>query len=286
LTGFAIALVLASAFLHATWNLLTKQANGGTAFVWLISVFSGIFLIPAAAYILVVEKPTLGAEALAFIALSSALHVAYYLALNRAYRAGDLSLVYPLARGGAPVLSTIGAIILLGERPTIIALLGAVLISVGAFILMGNPLKIRGSAASGAIGYGLMTAAIVAAYTLSDKQAVGPLMVSPLLLIFVSSIVRVVVLLPVGLRQAEQVRHVWGNHWRSVLSVALLDPLSYTLFLIALAFSPVSYIAPVRQVSVLIGAFLGVRLLAEGDARRRLLAAGVMMAGLVALALG
>jgi drug/metabolite transporter (DMT)-like permease len=93
-------------------------------------------------------------------------------------------------------------------------------------------------------------------------------------------------LLPVALRHREGVRRAWSTHRREVIGIGILDSLSYILFLIALSFSAVSLLAPLRQTSILIGAFMGVRLLSEDASRRRLIAAGVMMLGLAALALG
>ena len=82
------------------------------------------------------------------------------------------------------------------------------------------------------------------------------------------------------------VRAEWQAHRREALVVAVLSPLAYILVLTALVFTPVSYVAPAREIGILIGVIFGARLLAEGHARRRLLAAGAMVLGIVALALG
>ena len=91
---------------------------------------------------------------------------------------------------------------------------------------------------------------------------------------------------PIGLRHRAEAAAVWREHWRAVLGIAILSPLAYILVLTALATTPVSYIAPAREISILIAAILGARLLAEGDTTRRLTAASTMVLGVVALALG
>jgi drug/metabolite transporter (DMT)-like permease len=286
LTPFALLLVLASAMLHATWNYLAKQAGGGgAAFVWLISVIGTVAALPLIAIIIITQHPVISDAQVLFLLISSLLHIGYYFLLNRGYKVGDLSLVYPLSRGTGPALATLGAVLVFGERPPFIAVIGTVLVTVGVFVLMGNPLKVRQSESFGAVAYGLLTGLIIALYTLSDKEVVDMLMVPPLLLIVVSSFVRSVALAPHARQHWDDVRDLWRKHRRETIGVAVLDPLSYTLFLTALAFSPVSYLAPTRQISILLGAALGTQLLAEGNARRRLIAAFVMLVGLMALAL-
>jgi drug/metabolite transporter (DMT)-like permease len=221
-----------------------------------------------------------------FIAGSIVLHIAYYFLLQRGYYNGDLSLVYPLARGTGPMLSVVGAILLLGERPSIVALIGAVFVMAGVLILTGNPLAIRGQAAAPAIIYGLLCGLSIAAYTLWDKEAVGPLMIPPVIFTWAGSAAQAILLAPVAYRWREEVRHAWKNHRLEVFGIGILDSLGYMLFLIALSLGTVSNLAPVRQTSILIGAFMGARLLSEEGSRRRLVAAGVMLLGLAALAFG
>src|SRR5262245_48863886 len=122
MTLLALVLVLASAILHATWNLLAKRVGGGVAFVWLFSTVSTVIYAPILLITILRSPPPFGVPQLVYLLGTAALHIAYYLLLNRGYQVGDLSLVYPLARGIGPVLSTIGAILLLGERPTLLAI--------------------------------------------------------------------------------------------------------------------------------------------------------------------
>jgi drug/metabolite transporter (DMT)-like permease len=138
-TPFALALVLASAFTHATWNLLAKRVAGGAAFLWLVFVVTAVLWAPIAAVALVLTHPVLGATALALVAGTAALNTLYFVFLTAGYRAGDLSLVYPLARATGPLLATVAAIALFGERPTPLAVFGALAILIGA--ALGYPVR-------------------------------------------------------------------------------------------------------------------------------------------------
>lgn len=286
MTGLALVLVLSSAVLHATWNYYAKRVGGGAGFIWLATIIQVVAYAPLALIVVVRESPEVGMAQLVAIVGSGALHVGYFVLLSRGYRTGDLSLVYPLARGTGPMLSTVGAILLLGERPTALALAGAVCIGFGVFILTGDPRKFRQSGAGQAVVYALLTGTIIATYTLWDKRAVSILLLPPLLYDWANGATRGVLLAPYALRHWDEIARHWREHRKAAMMVGLLSPLSYILVLTALTFSPVSYIAPAREISILVGTALGARLLAEGDALRRAAAAAVMVTGVVFLALG
>src|SRR5438045_4958080 len=143
MTGLAIALVLGAALVHASWNYLLKRSGGGIGFVWAFAALSSLLYAPLAAGVVIVQHFELTVEVLAFLFASAALHTAYYLLLDRGYRHGDLSVVYPLARATGPFLTVLVAVAMLGERPGIVALCGAPL-GVGApFLLASSPAKLR-----------------------------------------------------------------------------------------------------------------------------------------------
>ena len=178
------------------------------------------------------------------------------------------------------------AVIFLGERPTPIAMLGAAFIAVGVFVITGGLQRMRESGASHAVVYGLLTGSFIAAYTLWDKHAVSVLLIPPLLLDWSANLGRTTLLAPFALRSLDKVRGVWTGYRFEVIGVALMAPISYILVLTALVFTPVSYVAPAREISILIGAVMGAKLLAEEARLRRFVAAGVMVLGIFALALG
>jgi drug/metabolite transporter (DMT)-like permease len=289
MTFLALTLILVAAFFHATWNLLAKRvgSEAGTAvFVWLSGSLAVVLYAPLAVAVLVYGESRLGPPELLFMLGSGVLHLGYFLLLQRGYAVGDLSLVYPLARGTGPLLATAAAIAFFGERPSLLALCGMVLIVGGVFLLTRDPKDAQRGRPGSAVAYGLATGVFIAAYTLWDKHAVSALLVPPLLQDWASNLVRALLITPLAARRRGEVRALWRAHKAAVLGVAALAPLAYILVLTALVFTPVSYVAPVREVSILIATAMGAQLLVEGDARRRLLAAGAVVAGVVALALG
>ncbi|MCZ7571870.1 MAG: DMT family transporter [Ardenticatenaceae bacterium] len=283
MTGLALTLILTSAFIHATWNLLAKRVGGGVPFTWLFFGLTAAIYTPLAAAVMIRQQPRLSGFELLFVGGSASMHVVYFLALQRGYRVGDLSLVYPLARGTGPLLATTAAVLFLGEHPSPLALAGAGLVGIGVFALTADRLVLRGPKVRGATGYGLLTGTIIATYTLWDKHAVSALLIPPLLYDYGSNVIRTVLLTPFVLRRWDEVRLEWRSHRLEALGVACLSPLSYILVLTAMVFTPVSHVAPAREISILIGTFMGARLLEEGSAGRRIVAASAMMLGVVAL---
>jgi drug/metabolite transporter (DMT)-like permease len=285
-TESAIGLILVAAFAHATWNFLAKKASGGAAFIWLFAAISTLIYFPLALWIFFAEAPLLGYPQLGFIAISSVLHSLYYILLDKGYRTGDLSLIYPLARGTGPMLSTIGAIIFLDEAPSTVALCGTLLIGLGIVIIAGNPLTLTKSIARKSIALSLLCGAMIAGYTLSDKLAVTSFLIPPLLLDWSTNLGRLLLLTPYALKNWNHVKSQWNSHKLEAISVAILCPLAYILVLSAMVFSPVSYIAPAREISILIGTAMGARLLSEGHIRIRCIGAIAILIGLGALSIG
>ena len=286
MSGLALALVLAGACCHAWWNLILKRTGGGTGFFLLFSGFSALLLAPIAVVVWWVEQPVMGWPQWGMMALSATLHLLYFLALDHGYKHGDLSVVYPLARGTGPVLTMFGAILLLGERPGIVAIGGALLIASAVLMLVGDPRRLRESGNLRGVVFALLTGCLIASYTLIDKQAVSLLLIPPIIFDWGANTMRWCLLTPIALRNREGIRQAWKLYRKEALYVAVLSPMSYILALTAMRFTPVSYVAPAREVSILIATLLGAKILGEGDARRRLIAAGLMICGLAALAFG
>jgi drug/metabolite transporter (DMT)-like permease len=131
-----------------------------------------------------------------------------------------------------------------------------------------------------------MSGVFIAAYTLWDRHGVATLAITPVLYDAGTAFTQLAFLTPFALRRWPEVTTHWREHRRYAFGVALLSPVAYILVLTAMTFTPVSYVAPAREISIVIGAFMGARLLKETDSRRRLLAALAMAAGVIALALG
>ncbi len=292
MSGIAIALVLAAAVAHAAWNTLAKQASGGAVFVWLFSAASACIYLPFAIAVVALGDFRFGPAELLVCLVSAGLHLAYYLLLQKGYAVGDLSVVYPTARAAGPTLSVLAAVLIFGERPSPWVLLGGLLIVAGVVALVWEPGGPSRDRARGSVAFGLLVGAIIGCYTLWDAHAVSALLIPPLLLDYVATLGRLAMLSPYVARRRGRsagpasIASVWREHRRAVLGVAILSPLSYILVLMALVSTPVSYVAPAREVSVLFAVLIGGQLLGEGSTGRRLLAAVVMFAGIVVLATG
>ena len=286
MTGLAISLVLAAALIHASWNYILKKSGGGVGFVWAFALLSSLLYAPLALGVVVVQHFQFSGEALAYLLASAVLHTAYYLLLDRGYRHGDLSVVYPLARATGPCLTVLVAVLALGERPGTVALCGAALVVGGAFFLAASPAKLREAGAVRGIAFALLTGCMIASYTVVDKQAVSVVLIPTILQDWGANLGRVLVMAPLALRRRGEVSAAWRDKRAAVVLVALLCPLSYILVLTAMVFTPVAYVAPAREISILFAALMGAHWLREGDVRRRVAAAGAMALGVVALALG
>jgi drug/metabolite transporter (DMT)-like permease len=288
MTLLTLALVLGSASVHAAWNLWTKQIGPGVrsgSLMWVLTTISAVVYAPLALGLVVATgwRPT--PLALGMIAGSGVIHVGYFLLLLRGYRVGDLSLVYPVARGTGPLLAAAAAVAVLGEHPTALSVGGALLIAAGVVVLAGRPDPAAAKALLPGLRYGLATGVLIAVYTLWDGWSVKHAGVAPLVFYWGGEVVRVALFTPAALADRAGVAALWhGPRWR-VLGIALLSPLSYILILLALRTGAVSHIAPAREISILIGAYLGGRVLGEGDRRRRGIAAACFAAGVIALAL-
>jgi len=281
LTSLALALVLFAAIVHACWNLLAKRAGGGVVFVWLYAVCSTILWTPLTLNSFLRVRHSLTLVDLTFLFGSGLIHTAYFVVLQKAYRVGDLSFVYPLARGTGPALSALGAIVLLGERPTTVGLAGAALV-VFAIVVFSKPTGFS-IGRQRTIVLGLTTGVLIAFYTLWDKYAVTDRHIPPILMEWATSATRVILLLPLALTNWSEVLTDWKTRRWSAIWIGVLNPLAYLLVLFAMTFTPISYIAPSREISILFGAFLGGHFLGEGDRPRRLVGAAIMVAGIVCL---
>lgn len=287
MTSFALGLILTAALIHATWNLLAKRAGGGRTFVWMFTTLSSLLLIPVALWMIIYQGHAITGMGTLFIVGTAGIHLFYFLFLQAAYRAGDLSYVYPLARGIGPTLAIVGAVVILHERPSPLVVTGLLLVVSGVGLL-----TVRGSSGTGeetssfrATLFGVTTGVLIAIYTVWDKYAVHQLGVPPLVLEAFAGLGISLMLAPHAVSRWSEVRAIWRKSRREVVGVALLAPLSYILVLTAMSFTDLSYVAPAREISILFATLLGTRFLGEGQTKRRLFAAVSMVGGVIALAL-
>jgi drug/metabolite transporter (DMT)-like permease len=224
-------------------------------------------------------------------------HWLYYSALLKGYRVADLTVVYPLARGSGPLITALAAVVLLGESLGLLGILGVLGVCGGVFLIAGGPALWRGGGRDPArtragVRWGLLTGALIAGYSVIDGYAIKVLAMGPVIYDYICNLLRLPLQLP-QLRRTLQapgggaaLRATWRAQWRPALMVAALGPAAYIAVLTALTMAPLAHVAPARELSLLVAALLGGRLLGEGDLALRLLGAACIAVGVAALALG
>ena len=279
----ALLAVLLAAFTHASWNLVAKTAARSRHFVWLYSSASLLIWTGPVIWVLVHARWHPGLLPWLALGGTALLHLAYSLSLQAGYRAADLSLVYPIARGTGPLLSFAGAAWLLGERPGLIPLSGVLLV-VSGIALVADLRRTRQHSPRSGILWGLVTGTCIASYTLNDGWAVKYLALSPILVDYTGNLFRVIVLAPRALNNRAQVHREIREFGRAAAVVGTLGPLGYILVLWAMTIAPISHVAPARELATLVGAYFGSRLLKEPVGWSRLAGALCIVLGVICLA--
>ena len=286
----ALALVVLAGFIHACWNIAAKKAGGDVRFVAFTSVVLMVFWAPVGLWVGWQQVPLWGLLEWSLVLASALLHIVYFIVLLRGYRQADLTVVYPLARGSGPLLSSMVAIFLLGEQITALGLLGILGVVGGVFLIAGGPglwqavhdpqqqARVRTG-----IFYGAITGVFIASYTVVDGYAVKVALMSPILVDYFGNLVRLVFLSPTLLRDRPTVWALWLQQRRYAMVVGIFSPVSYVLVLYALQVAPLSHVAPAREVSMLFAALLGGHLLGEKDRGPRIAGAALIAAGVMAL---
>jgi drug/metabolite transporter (DMT)-like permease len=284
MTLFALSLVLLAALTHASWNIYAKFAAESRHFVWLFSAGSVLMYGPVVLGVVLVEQPQFTPRHWLALSATSVLHLLYSISLQTGYRLSDLSVVYPIARGTGPLVSFVGAALLLGESPTAQSVVGLVLI-VGGILLVAGLVGHHERAPGVGVFYGLLTGLLIAAYTLNDGYAVKVLLISPFVIDFTGNMFRMLVLAPRAWRDRARVALEAREYRKPVIVVSVLGPLGYILVLFAMRMAPVSHVAPARELSTLVGAWFGSRLLRESSGPWRIAGAALIVAGVICLAL-
>ncbi len=284
----ALVLVFSAAVAHAAWNIIAHGVSrAGIPFLWCGAAAGAVIwgaVIPFTGGMR--DGDTAGF--FLGVGVSGVLHVAYMLVLQHGYRVGNLSTVYATARGSGPFLAVIAAMLLLGERPSVWALLG-VLAIIGGVVALGlvdrPPRSDERRPIDPSIVFGLLTGVAIATYTIWDTHAVREWSLAPVPFMVGTCLVEIVI-------YSFMLRRRWGltvsfarREWRRIVVFAVLSPLSYILILIAVTMAPVALVAPLREVSVVLVSLFGVFALKDTKPGWRLGAAGVVVCGIVLLSL-
>jgi len=285
LTPAVLGLIAIAAVAHATWNVVVKRAGtSGPSFIWAGAVVGAVVFAPFGIASLAADDTDL-LRWLPWAAVSGALQVVYFLALQRGYRLGDVSVVYPLARGSGPLLAVVLAVAVLGERPGWVTLAGAAVVVAGVMVIgfAGGAARARDNRTG--ILFGLLVGVIIAVYTLWDASAVTLGALPPVGFYWGSMVFQVVLLAWPALRRRRGTAAVVREHRLAVLLFGVLGPLAYILVLYAMTMAPVSVVAPGREVSVVLVGLAGWLLFREPHPVQRLLGAGTVLVGVALLAL-
>lgn len=287
MTSASLLLVVIASFIHASWNLLAKRAApAGPAFVYAYSLIACIAYAPWVLYLLVQGNIAWTGPGFGIVLLSGLIYLAYSLCLQKGYRVADLSVVYPVARGTGPMLSSIGAFLILGETPTGTGLLGLLLVVAGILLIATQGKLAAFSRPEGQAGirWGTATGGLIASYTVVDAYAVKMLGIAPVMLDWFGNVLRLILLLPMILANPRRAFDAMRGYWWIAVGVGLLSPLSYILVLAALTSgAPLSLVAPMREMSMMVGTLMGMLILREKVGPWRLMGCGVLMVGVVLL---
>jgi drug/metabolite transporter (DMT)-like permease len=289
MTLLSLAFLIGAAGLHAFSNALIKSSRDKLAFTWWMLTANTLIGLPL---IFFIGQPQ--PICWLIILVSGLIEAVYFITLTRAYALGDLSQVYPLARGSAPLFVLLWALLFLGERPTPIGVGGIFIVVIGLYLVnlptladWKRPLLgLRSPAAR----WALLTGLLISIYSSIDK--VGMRYVDPLPYLYLFLVVTWIALSAQWLhpdRRAALRAEVQIDRRRVLAiaaTVAILGSSAYALVLAAMRLSPVSYVSPVRELSVVIGAWMGVRFMGEPGGRLRIFAALLVALGIMVIALG
>ncbi len=272
-----IALILAAALIHASWNLLLKRTGDPLITLWLSLVVAAALVAPALAI-----QPPAPPIAWGHAGLAALIETGYVVALARAYRTADFSLVYPIARGAAPALLALWAWWWLGERPDAAGLLGLALVLAGLVLVGLAPHRRDGGATVAGSAQALLVAVCISGYSIIDAAGVrlaGAAAYTPLRFVLAALLVTLLVLV-----QQRDVRARARAVFRPALIVGCGNLGAYALVLIAYDTAPVAYAGALREISIVVGALAGWHLFGEPFGARRVLGAGIIAAGIAVIA--
>lgn len=290
MSNLAFALIIISSIMHALWNLFVKQSRHKTVFIWWMFVSSGMLFTLTLPF-LPGPFPKPEGTILLISAAGGACFVLYHLLTGRAYRAGDLSLTYPLCQTSMIYVPIWGGV-LMGERLSMTGIGGIALVILGAYTVQMQRLSLTellrpfSNLKEGPVRAALGAGLIYSFGAMLDKAGVqrySPLYFTWLMVVVMLLLMTVNLLRP---RYRNQIGAELRENWRLILLSGPIMMASFLTFRYGLKLAPMSYAVPVRQVSILVGVLIGVLFLGESFGRVRLASALLILAGAFLLRLG
>ena len=278
--SFVFVAVLFAAACHAAWNALIKVGLDPLSTTTLIAI--------GAAAVSFVCLPLVGmpaSQAWPWLAASAIIHLLYFAALIESYRTGDLGQVYPIARGSAPLMIAIVSAALVGEHLNLLGWIGIVTLAAGVLLLSARGGRDIMQLDRRAVGYALLTALTICAYSVTDGIGVR-LSRNPLGYVQWLFVANAIVLVPYALwRDRRSVTVAMRRFWLRGLAGGALQALSYGIVLWAMTLAPIAIVASLRETSVLFGVIIAVIVLKEPLRTARAAAAVLIVCGLVLIRL-
>jgi drug/metabolite transporter (DMT)-like permease len=274
--------VLAAAACHAGWNSILKLKLTPFTSLTLINIASALVVLPFVALV-----PFPGADAWPYLIASLVIHLAYYIGLTEAYRTGDMGQVYPIARGAGTLLSALIAYFSFGEDPGQLGWIGIIVLATGIGMLSFAGQRARGRIDFRAIVFALLTAIAIASYTVVDGVGARLAVSAASYIVWLFLLDGIMMLVVgVGLIGARRLVDDFRSTWVMIILGGMLAMLSYGTAIWAMTLAPIALVAAVRETSVVFAAILGVVVLKEPIIASRLLAAAIVLVGLIVMRLG
>lgn len=276
MVGIAFSLVLLSAVLHATWNFLTKRVSGNLSVLYIGMSAMCILLLPFV--FLLWKSDPLTPAAYPFILATGVVHALYFFVLSQAYRYGNISTVYPVARGLGVIGTAMIAITVLRESVTILGLWGIISTAVGIFVIGSSVTK--GSESIRGLWFAIAVGFTMIGYSIIDKSAMT--VVNPVIYIFFLFLLSMLLLTPyMVISRRQELTLAWKKHKRYGMIIGVGATAGYLLILFVFRTAQVSYVVAVREFSVVLGSLLGIVCLRESLSAKKLIGILMVIAGLI-----
>lgn len=290
MSNLAFTLIIISAVMHALWNLLVKRSRHKTVFIWWMFLVAAIIFT---AILPLAPEPFSwpGRETVLMLAIGAVSFVLYHLFNGRAYRNGDLSVIYPLSQTSM-VYVPIWGVTLLGERLSLVGLCGILLVILGTFsvqmqrltlIELTRPFRdLRSSSVQAALAAGFI-------YSIGSVAEKTGVKYYPPLYFTYFLVLAMLLMMTLNLCRAKYrlaIAEEWRENWRPILCSGPVVMASFLTFRYGLNLARVGYAVPVRQVSIMVGVLIGIFFLRESFGRIRLLSAALIMTGAVLIRFG